>query len=475
MDSIKIRDFLEIPYDELEALNLEAKNKALARTPAAELKDHYCEYLEKEKRVKAVTVCFSNIEGRFHTLDYDKKFFLKSLDNLTFDGSSVRGFSELHQSDLRIIPDWYSFRWLPSDVFGPGKILMFGDIADEENRPHPSDMRSRLKSFLAETYDRQGLECFLAPELEGFVVAGKHAEQDFDEKAGFRFVSEGGYFHTLPKSNFKLFIDRAAEAQRAMGFENEKDHPEVAPSQFELNYSYTDALISTDEIQLYKLVCRQIAHDLDMTATFLPKPFIGINGSGMHTNISIARHGKNLFYDNGDKNHVSAFCRDFICRILNHAREMCLILNSSVNAYRRLDPHFEAPNQIRVSPTDRGAMIRIPIGNERTTRIELRSVGPDSNPYMVAYSLLRIGLEGEKISPAEGAVPTLPATINEAIRYFQSSEIMAHILGAGVKEKYLHFKREAADRAPNNLGKTIKNGEILYNHEVTNQLLWNSF
>ena len=124
----KIRDFLEIPYDELEVLNLEAKKKAFDMVSVEEVQAHYINYLEKEKRIKAITICFSDIEGRFHTLDYDKKFFLKSLDNLTFDGSSVRGFSELHKSDLRILPDWHSFRWLPSDVFGPGKVLMFGFI-----------------------------------------------------------------------------------------------------------------------------------------------------------------------------------------------------------------------------------------------------------------------------------------------------------------------------------------------------------
>ena len=118
---------------------------------------------------------------------------------------------------------------------------------------------------------------FVAPELEGFLLSGQNAEQSYDEKEGFQIASEGGYYHTLPTDTLKLFIDRAAEAQRALGFENEKDHPEVAPSQFELNFSYTDALLACDQIQLYKLVCRQIAHNMGMTASFLPKPVVGIN------------------------------------------------------------------------------------------------------------------------------------------------------------------------------------------------------
>ena len=478
---IKIRDFLEIPYDELERMNLEAKKNALERFPIEQVEAEYRQYLEKEKRAKAVTVCFSDIEGKLHSLDYDKKYFLKSPDNLTFDGSSIRGFSAIESSDLRLIPDWYSLRWLPSDVFGPGKILMFAGICEQDGTPHPCDMRSRLKTLLDEMYERDKTQYYLAPELEGFVVEGRSAEQNFDEKTGFQVASKGGYYHTLPTCQLKQFIDRAAEAQRAMGFENEKDHPEVAPSQFELNYSYTEAALAADQIQIYKLTCRQIAHDLDLTATFLPKPFVGINGSGMHTNISLARNGKNLFYDKRGKHYMSQLAWDFTSKIMNHAKEICLILNSSVNSYRRLDPHYEAPNQIRVSATDRSAMIRLPIGNERSTRLEIRSAAPDSNPYLVAYTLLKTGLDGTKPAgdpsqkQSRQAIKILPADIEEAIRYFKTSKFITTILGDKFKDKYLGWKRAVADRAPRNLGKIIKNGEILYNHEVTNQVLWNSF
>ncbi len=473
----KLRDFLEIPYDELESLNLEAKRKALARLPIEEVQSYYCKYLMDEKRIKAVTVCFSDIEGKFHSLDYDKKFFLKSLDNLTFDGSSIRGFAELEASDLRLIPDWYSFRWLPTDVFGPGKVLLFACIHEQDGTPHPCDMRSRLKIYLDELYKTQNINFYVAPELEGFVVQGKSSEQNFDERVGFELASKGGYYHTLPTCTLKQFIDRSAEAQRCMGFENEKDHPEVAPSQFELNYSYTDALIAGDQIQLYKLACRQIAHDLDLTATFLPKPLVGINGSGMHTNISLSKGNTNLFYSATGKHHLSDLAWEFVARILNHANEMCLVLNSSVNSYRRLDPKFEAPNQIRVSATDRGAMIRLPLGNEHSTRLEVRSVAPDSNPYFVAYTLLRIGLEGEKTNIHEHKenCKVLPGDIETAIQYFKGSNLLSKILGSDVITKYVQWKQAVADRAPRNLGKTIKNGEILYNHEVTNQVLWNLF
>ncbi|MBL8986731.1 MAG: glutamine synthetase beta-grasp domain-containing protein, partial [Gemmatimonadetes bacterium] len=139
-----LRDFLEIPYDELEAMNLEAKNERLARVSADKIRDQRLKYLTAEKRIKAVTVCFADLEGRLHMLDYDKKFLLKSADNLTFDGSSIRGFSAQQESDLRLGIDWPAFYWLPSDVFGPGKVLVFGEVLEKDGSPYLADMRAKL-------------------------------------------------------------------------------------------------------------------------------------------------------------------------------------------------------------------------------------------------------------------------------------------------------------------------------------------
>jgi glutamine synthetase len=263
-----------------------------------------------------------------------------------------------------------------------------------------------------------------------------------------------------------------------MGFKNEKDHPEVAPSQFEMNFSYSDVLRACDNIQLYKLVCRQVANSLGMTATFLPKPFVGINGSGMHTNVSLSKGGKNIFYNKSGKDGLSDIASDFISRTLNHASEICLVLNGSVNAYRRLDPHFEAPNQIKVSPIDRGSMIRIPIGNERSTRIEIRSVAPDANPYLALYTILKTGLEGHmlvKDKDKRDRVRVLPDNINDAIKLFKASDFITKILNKINQDKYAEFKQLVADRSPKALGSFIKPSEVVYHHEVTNQVLWNKF
>ena len=214
------------------------------------------------------------------------------------------------------------------------------------------------------------------------------------------------------------------------------------------------------------------------TATFLPKPFVGINGSGMHTNLSLSKNGKNIFYDAKGKDGLSDVAWDFILKLLNHAPEMCLVFSSSVNAYRRLDPHFEAPNQIKVSAIDRGSMIRIPMANEKTARIEVRSVAPDANPYLVLYAILKTGFEGDRLEQeglGHDPVRFLPSNINDAIALFQESTFIAKILGDESRQKYMTFKRSAADRSPKALGTTVKVSEVLFHHEVTNQMLWNQF
>lgn len=468
-----LRDFLEISYDELEELNLEAKGKRLARTSMDTLREERLRYLTDEKRIKAVTVCFSDLEGRLHMLDYDKKFLIKSADNLTFDGSSVRGFSQQSESDLRLALDWSAFYWLPSDVFGAGKVLIFGDVLERDGTPYAADMRSQLKQFADAEYAKDGSVFGVASEIEGFLFKGQNAEQGFVDSRNFEVISSSGYYHTLPGDPLRAFIDTVAEVQRAMGFQNEKDHPEVAPAQFEINYGYTEATVGADQVLLYKLIARQVARRLDMTASFLPKPITGVNGNGMHTNLSVSRGGTNQFYDAKGKDGLSAFGWDFVQRILTSANDICLVLNPSVNAYRRLDPHFEAPNQIKASAVDRGSMVRIPIGNEKSARVEVRSISPDVNPYMLLYTLLKTGLEGPTSDYAGDAF--LPDNVYTAIDNFCASEYSANLLGATVHGKYGELKQMAADRSPRKLGTVIKRSEIQFHHEVTNQYLWGLF
>jgi glutamine synthetase len=230
--STNLRDFLELPYGELEELNLAAKEERKNRVAAHKLQEKRIKYLHDEKRIKAVTLLFSDLEGRLHMLDYDKKFLIKSSDNLTFDGSSIRGFTLQKESDLRLFVDWSAFYWTPSDVFGSGKVLVFGEVIDKDGSPFAADMRGILKKFSTDHYEKNGYVLNSANEVEGFVFEGADAEQHFHETHKFDYVNTGGYYHSLPGDPLRTFIDTVAEVQRAMGFENEKDHPEVAPSQF---------------------------------------------------------------------------------------------------------------------------------------------------------------------------------------------------------------------------------------------------
>jgi len=374
--STDYRNFLALSYAELEELNLAAKADRVNRVSVDSVREKRIKYLTDEKRIKAVTVLFSDLEGRLHLLDYDKKFLLGAYENLTFDGSSIRGFTAQKESDLRLGIDWGAFYWVPADVFGSGKVLVFGTVIDKDGTPYSGDSRGVLKEYSDKLYKEKEYTLNAANEIEGFLFAGKDAEQRFHETGKFEFINTGGYYHVLPLDPLRQFIDTSAEVQRAMGFQNEKDHPEVAPSQFEINYGYGEVVAAADQIQLYKLLTRQIANSMGFTASYLPKPVVGVNGSGMHTNVSISQSKTNLFWDEKGLEKLSAFGWEFIDRILTYALDLCLIMNPSVNSYRRLDPHFEAPNQIKASATDRGSMVRVPIGNHRSMRTEVRAVLP---------------------------------------------------------------------------------------------------
>jgi glutamine synthetase len=475
--STDYRNFLALSYAELEELNLAAKADRANRVAAAEIREKRLKYLTDEKRIKAVTVLFSDLEGRLHLLDYDKKFILGAHENLTFDGSSIRGFTAQKESDLRLGIDWSAFYWVPADVFGNGKVLVFGNVIDKDGSPYSGDLRGVLKGYAEEQYKKNGYTLNTASEIEGFLFAGKDAERTYHLTGKFDFISSGGYYHSLPLDPLRQFIDTSAEVQRAMGFQNEKDHPEVAPSQYEINYSYAEAVAAADQIQLYKLLTRHIANNLGFTACYLPKPIVGVNGSGMHTNVSVSKGKTNLFWDEKGEEQLSRFGWEFLDRILTSALDLCLVFNSSVNAYRRLDPHFEAPNQIRASAVDRGAMVRVPIGNHRSMRTEVRAVAPDANPYLSLYGIFKTGLDGEisKAKDLRAGGRYLPDNIQQAIADFKSSTWVKTILGEDVQGRYAELKEAAANRCPRELGTIVKGAEVQFHHEVYNQSLWNLF
>src|SRR5271170_351163 len=209
----ELRNFLAIPYDELEELNLKAKKERLARVAPNKTQDERLGYLDDESRIKAVTVMFSDLEGRLHMLDYDKKFIVKSYDNLTFDGSSIRGFTAQRESDLRLGIDWGAFYFAPADFFGSGKVLVFGEVIDKGGSPYSADMRGVLKGYAQGLFDKHGYTLNAANEIEGFLCAGLDAEKRFPETGRFEYVNTGGYYHSLPGDPLRSFIDTTAEVQ----------------------------------------------------------------------------------------------------------------------------------------------------------------------------------------------------------------------------------------------------------------------
>src|SRR2546426_10555266 len=211
MNNNGLRNFLTLSYDELEQLNLKAKEQRKNRVAPDKIREERLKYFADEKRIKAITVLFADLEGRLHMLDYDKKFLIKAHDNLTFDGSSIRGFSQQAESDLRLALDWPAFYWLPADIFGPGKVLVFADVLEKDGSPYVADARATLKSYLDRLYARDGTVCHAANEIEGFLFRGRDAERRYPDAGQFEFISTGGYYHSLPGDALRLFIDTAAE------------------------------------------------------------------------------------------------------------------------------------------------------------------------------------------------------------------------------------------------------------------------
>ena len=221
----ELRDFLALPYEELEELNLRAKEERRSRVRPDQIQEQRLKYLSDEKRIKAVTVLFSDLEGRLHMLDYDKKFLTKNWDNLTFDGSSIRGFTAQRESDLRLSMDWGAFYWGPADVFGAGKVLVFGEVIDKGGSRYSADIRGVLKTFADEQYAEKGYTLNAANEIEGFLFNGADAEAGYYTSGKFEYVNTGGYYHSLPGDPLRTFIDTYRRSAAFDGFSERKGPP----------------------------------------------------------------------------------------------------------------------------------------------------------------------------------------------------------------------------------------------------------
>lgn len=412
--------------------------------------------LAQQQNVKFVRLQFTDILGIIKNVAIPVEQLEKALnDEIMFDGSSIEGFTRIEESDMNLRPDYSTFAvlaWRRSEQGNVARLIC--DVYRTNGEPFDGDPRYILKRALREA-EEMGYTVMMGPELEFFLF-----RRAPDGKPTLETNDEGGYFDLGP------FLDRAEDARRdivlaleQMGFEVEASHHEVSPGQHEIDFKYGEALVQADRVATFKWVTRNIAAQHGLHATFMPKPIFGINGSGMHTHISLfTRDGRNAFYDPNGPFGLSHDALYFIGGILQHARGFTAITNPLVNSYKRLVPGYEAPVYISWSAQNRSALIRVPSGRENATRVEVRSPDPACNPYLAFAVLIKAGLDGikRKIQPpdslnkniyamtpeerAQYGIQNLPGSLEEAVRCLQQDPVILEALGEHVASRFIEAK-----------------------------------
>lgn len=398
--------------------------------------------IAEEKNVEFIRLQFVDILGIIKNVAITIEQLPAALDGkIMFDGSSIEGYTRIHESDMYLKPDYDTFRIFPWANNGSCTARMMCDIYLPDGSPFVGCPRGILKKAIAEA-KAMGYEMFAGPEPEFFLF-----EKDENGNPTTNTHDSGGYFDLSP-------VDLGGEARRdtvlalkKMGFEVEAAHHEVAPGQHEIDFKYTPVLRTADNIATFKFVTKVVAMQHNLHATFMPKPIYGESGSGMHVHQSLYQNGENAFYDPSDKNGLSKIAYYYIGGLLKHAKETTAILNPTINSYKRLVPGYEAPVYISWSTQNRSALVRVPSARENGTRLELRNPDPTANPYLAAAVMLKAGLSGikNKIDPGEQTtdniyemsyqerknrgISSLPSSMEEAIKYFQESQFMRETLG----------------------------------------------
>ncbi len=410
--------------------------------------------LVEEEDVEFIRLQFTDMFGNFKNIAVTTSQLEKVLHNkCMFDGSAIEGFVRIEESDMYLHPDLNTFEifpWRPQQ----GKVARFiCDVYHTDGAPFEGDPRYILKRVLKEAKDL-GYTFHVGPECEFFLF-------DIGENGlpTTKTQEKGGYFDVGPMDAGENARREMVLTLEEMGFEIEASHHEVAPAQHEIDFHYEDGLITADNIMTFKMAVRTIARRHGMHATFMPKPKSGVNGSGMHINMSLEKEGENCFYDPGDKLGLSEIAYQFIAGLMHHVPSMTAITNPLVNSYKRLVPGYEAPVYIAWSSVNRSPLIRIPDGREDSTRVELRSPDPAANPYLALAVCLAAGLDGikKKMSPPIGVdknifsmreqdrlamgIRNLPGSLGEALDEFEKSEFMKEVLGSHAYHTYIKAKR----------------------------------
>ncbi len=417
----------------------------------------------KSENVRFLRLQFTDILGHNKNVEVPASQFDKALDGeIMFDGSSIQGFTRIEESDMLLKPDYDTFIVFPELIEGTGRgrvARLICDISYPDGEPFPGDPRYVLKRQVEKLQALGFDNMYAGPEPEFFLFAR-------DAEGGPTTITHdaAGYFDLAP-------VDRGEEARRdmvnalvEMGFEIEAAHHEVAPGQHEIDFKYDEAVKTADAISTFKLVVKRVALMHGLHATFMPKPVAGINGSGMHTHLSLFRDGKNAFFDETTELQLSETAEQFIAGLLEHAAGMVAVTNPIVNSYKRLTPGYEAPTNIAWSASNRSAMIRIPARRGPSTRCELRMPDPACNPYLALAVMLASGMDGiEKgLTPPPAIqrniyhmsvrdrrrhqIKELPGTLREAVGLLRRDRVVKDALGEHIFDQFVEAKTQEFDR-----------------------------
>ena len=412
----------------------------------------------KEKDVHFIRLQFTDIFGQLKNVAITASQLDRALSNeVTIDGSSIEGFLRIEESDMRLFPDLDTFTLLPWRSEDDRVARLICDVHLPNGMPFEGDPRQVLKRALKKA-DDMGFEFMVGPECEFFLF---HTDEKGDPST--TTADQAGYFDLGPLDHGEEVRRDICLALEAMGFEIEASHHEVAPGQHEIDFKYADALKTADNIISFRLAVKTLARRAGLHATFMPKPIFGINGSGMHTNMSLFKDGKNIFFDEQDPKGLSREAYSFIAGILAHIRGITAVANPLVNSYKRLVPGYEAPCYLAWSSVNRSVLIRVPAGRGQSTRLELRSPDPSANPYLALALCLTAGLDGiqkgmeppketpENIYAMSDAqrlakgISSLPGSLRDALNELREDSLMLHALGKLVADHYIEGKEREWD------------------------------
>lgn len=411
-----------------------------------------------DEDVEFIRMQFTDIFGQLKNVAITCSQIEKAVNNqIMIDGSSIEGFTRIHESDQYLHPDLDSFAILPWRPQHGRVARLICDVYNPDGTPFVGDPRGVLKRVLKRASD-MGYSFNVGPECEFFLF-----ETDENGKPTTKTGDEAGYFDLGPLDHGEGTRREICFALEALGYEIEASHHEVAAGQHEIDFKYGEALKTADNIMTFKLAVKTLAQKNGLHATFMPKPIFGINGSGMHTNMSLFKDGKNIFFDPDGERGLSKDAYSFIAGILAHVKGMAAVTNPLVNSYKRLVPGYEAPCYLAWSASNRSALIRIPAARGQSTRVELRCPDPSCNPYLTLALCLAAGLDGiekgmtpppevtENIFAMDEAtrlahgISSLPASLEEAIAALKADPLMRETLGEHVFTQYVAGKEREWD------------------------------